>query len=66
MYEMLGENNEWGIVTENTDEALYEGIKKLVSNPELLSHYKEKAKERGKVFSTEETVKATEEFLLNL
>ena len=27
---MLGENNEWGVVVENTDEALYEGIKKRV------------------------------------
>ena len=66
MEEMLGENNEWGIVTENTDEALYEGIKMLVSNPELLEKYKQKAKERGKVFTTEETVKATQEFLLGL
>ena len=64
MKEMLGENNEWGIVTENTDEALYEGIKSLVSNPDLLKHYKEKAEERGKFFTTEATVKATEEFLL--
>ncbi len=66
MKEMLGENNEWGVVVENTDEALFEGIKSLVSSPELLKHYKEKAKERGKIFSTEETVKATEEFLLGL
>ncbi len=64
MKEMLGENNEWGIVTENTDEALYEGIKSLVSNPDLLKHYKAKAEERGKFFTTEATVKATEEFLL--
>ncbi len=66
MKEMLGENNEWGVVTENTDKALYEGIKKMVSDPKLLAHYKKKAEERGKVFSTEETVKATEEFLLSL
>ena len=66
MTEMLGENNEWGVITENTDEALYEGIKSLVSNPELLASYKTKAAERGKAFTTEETVKMTEEFLLNL
>ncbi len=66
MKEMLGENNEWGIVTENTDEALYEGIKSLVSNPELLNHYKMKAEERGRFFTTEETVKETETFLLGL
>jgi glycosyltransferase involved in cell wall biosynthesis len=65
MKEMLGENNEWGVVTENTDEALYEGIKKLVSDPELLAHYKEKAAERGKFFTTDGTVNATEKFLLD-
>ena len=66
MKEMLGENNEWGIVTENNEEALYQGIKKLLDNPALLTHYKEKAAQRGKDFSTEETVKAVEKMLLEL
>lgn len=66
MKEMLGENNEWGIVTENDDEALYQGIKRLLDDPELLAHYKEKAAERGKIFSTENTVKAVEDMLLAL
>lgn len=66
MKEMLGENNEWGIVTDNNEEALYQGIKQLLDNPDLLAHYKEKAKERGKMFSTENTVRAVEEMLLSL
>ena len=66
MKEMLGENNEYGIVTENNEEALYEGIKSVLDNPDLLKHYKEKAIERGKFFSTEKTVKAVEDMLLNL
>jgi glycosyltransferase involved in cell wall biosynthesis len=66
MKEMLGENNEWGIVTDNDDEALYQGIKRLLDDPALLAHYKEKAIERGKTFSTENTVKAVEDMLLNL
>lgn len=66
MEEMLGENNEWGIVTENDEEALYEGIKKLLNDPMLLAHYKEKAAERGKTFSTKNTVKAVEEMLASL
>ena len=66
MKEMLGENNEYGIVTENSEESLYEGIKSLLDNPDLLKHYKEKAIERGKFFSTEKTVKAVEDMLLNL
>lgn len=60
MKEMLGEHNEWGIVTENNDDALYHGIYSLITDPALLSHYRKKAKERGKVFSTEKTVKAVE------
>ena len=66
MKEMLGENNEYGIVTENSEEALYEGIKKLLDNPDLLAHYKKQAEIRGKKFSTENTVKAVESMLLQL
>lgn len=66
MKEMLGENNEWGIVTENDEEALYQGIKSLLDDPALLAHYKEKAAQRGKTFSTANTVKAVEDLLLSL
>lgn len=66
MKEMLGEHNEWGIVTENDEEALFRGIKRLLDDPALLAHYKEKAAERGKMFSTENTVKAVEDMLLSL
>lgn len=66
MKEMLGEHNEWGIVTENNEEALYQGIKDLLDHPDKLTHYKEKAIERGKTFSTENTVCAVETMLLEL
>ena len=66
MKEMLGENNEWGIVTENDEKALYEGIKRLLDDPTLLTYYKEKAVERGKIFSTENTVRAVQDMLLGL
>ncbi len=66
MKEMLGENDEYGVVTENSEEALYQGIKRLLGDSELLAHYKEKAKERGKTFSTEATVKAVENMILSL
>ena len=65
-YELLGENNEYGIVTENNEDALYEGIKKMLTTPDLLEAYAAKAKERGKAFSTEKTVKAVEEMLESL
>lgn len=66
MKEMLGEHNEWGVVTENSEEALYQGIKDLLDHPDKLAHYKEKAVERGKSFSAENTVRAVEEMLLEL
>ncbi len=66
MKEMLGENNEYGVVTENSEDALYEGIKKFIDNPQFLAHYREQAKERSKVFTTEETVNAVEEMLNSL
>ena len=66
MKEMLGENNEYGIVTENDEDALYEGIKKLMDDPELLQHYTKQATIRGKAFSTAETVQTVEKMLLSL
>ena len=66
MKEMLGEDNEYGIVTENDAEALYEGIKCLLKSPELLKHYKEQAQKRGDMFSTEKTVAENEDMLLAL
>ena len=66
MKEMLGEHDEFGIVTENNEEALYQGIKRLLDDPNLLSHYKKQAEIRGKIFSTENTVKAVEAMLLKL
>lgn len=66
MKEMLGANNEYGIVTENEEDALYEGIKSLLEDPEKLAHYKKTAAIRGKDFSTEKTVRAVEEMLLQL
>ena len=66
MKEMLGEHNEHGIVTDNTEEALYAGIKQLLDDPHLLNHYAEQATLRGKAFNTSETVHAVEKMLLSL
>lgn len=66
MKEMLGENNEYGLVVENTDEALYQGIKRFVVEPGLLEYYRKQAKIRGKDFSKEKTVEAVEKKLTQL
>jgi glycosyltransferase involved in cell wall biosynthesis len=61
MKEMLGDNDEYGIVTDNNEAALYNAIKQIIVTPNLLNYYKEKAEERGKYFSKENTLKAAEE-----
>lgn len=66
MKEMLGEQNQYGIVTANNEDALYEGIRRLIDDAELLIHYKKKAKIRGGFFDTENTVKNVEEMFLSL
>lgn len=66
MKEMLGESNEYGIVTENSEDALYQGIKKLLDDTDLLAHYKKMATVRGKDFSTEATVLAVEITISNI
>lgn len=64
--ELLGDNNEYGIITENNENALFEGIKRMIDTPELFNHYCCQAKIRGKSFSLENTVNAVEEMFLAL
>lgn len=61
--ELLGSHDEYGIVTDNDEESLYKGVKKMIAEAGLLEHYRGKAQERGGFFSTENTVKAVEQML---
>lgn len=63
MTELLGENGEWGTITENDEEALYQGIKYYLENPDRIKNYTVKAQKRGKDFSKENTVLAVQSFL---
>lgn len=66
MKEMLGEHNEWGIVTENNEESLYRGIKRLLDDSSLMTHYRQMAIHRGKDFCSKNTVYAVEQMLKSL
>lgn len=66
MKEMLGEHNEHGIVTQNSEEALYDGLKQLLDSSSLREYYKNKAIERGAKFNTRETVQTVEKMLISL
>ncbi len=60
MDELLG-NNEYGIITENSDEAFLNGLRKMLREPELLKTYTEKAKLRGQQFSKKTLTEQTQE-----
>ena len=64
--ELLGDHNEYGIVVENSEEGIYQGMKQMLSEPQLLSHYKKQAKIRGSFFSRTETVRAVEKMMQGL
>ena len=65
MKEMLGNNNEYGIITENDENALYDGIRYMLEEDHL-KHYKAKAQERGKTFNAESAVRNAELILTRL
>ena len=63
MAELL-KDGECGMITENDDEALYVGLKQLLSDEALLKHYRQKAVERGKEFSIECLMEPIEKILM--
>ena len=63
MHELL-KNGECGIITENSEEAIYIGLKQLLDNQSLLQHYKNKAIERGKDFSLHKLMEPIEKLLM--
>jgi len=66
MKEMLGENDEYGIVTDNNEDALYNGIKTMLTTPGMLEKYALRATERGKYFNTETTTRAVEDMFIEI
>lgn len=64
--ELLGSNNEFGIVTDNDEESLYAGIKEMITRNGLIENYQKLSAERGRKFSTELTVAAVSKMFLKL
>ena len=60
MKEIFG-NSEYGLVTQNDDEAFYQGMKKMLSDNELREAYSQKAKIRSKDFSMPARIKKLED-----
>ena len=61
MRELLGDN-EYGVITENDETALYHGIRYMLTGGNL-AYYRKKAGERGKDYNTEAAVKKAEMIL---
>lgn len=66
MEEMLGTNNEYGIIVDNDEDALFNAIESWIKDKNKQKFYKGKVVERGEFFSTEKSVRATEKFFLKL
>lgn len=64
MRELLGDS-EFGFITEDSVQGIYEGIKKMLDEPSLMAQYAAAAKERGLQFSGSAILKQTEDFFLN-
>lgn len=62
--ELLG-YGDYGNLVKNNEEGLYKGIKELILNKEIYTKYKNKAIERGKMFSIESFINNVESILDN-
>lgn len=65
MDELLGDN-EFGLITEDSVEGIYQGMKRMLEDSELRENYAQKAAVRGKDFSKDKLVKQTEQFFEEL
>lgn len=62
MSEILGDSGA-GIIVNNDEESLYEGIKLILSNKDVREKCKIAAQKRGKYFSKENTIRQFEQFI---
>lgn len=63
MKEMLGENDEFGIVTENSENGLYNGLNKFLSDEKIYDFYKKQILKRKDMFSLKKAVSEVEKLI---
>lgn len=63
MKELLGENQEYGIICKNEEDALFNGLFDILSNKEKYIYYKNKIIERKQMFNIHSAVRNIEELL---
>lgn len=64
MKELLGDNNEWGLVVPNDEHSLQRALQAVISNPNTLQDLKNKAMARSHDFSLKKLMTAIENTLL--
>lgn len=65
MRELLGDS-QYGLITENTEHALFQGMRNMIENPELRDRYAKAAAIRGQSFSARLLTEQTENCILRL
>ena len=56
--EILGDNNEYGMIAEQNDESIYQCIKKMIMDESLRLHYRQKALSAANQFDVAKTMSA--------
>lgn len=64
MREILGDS-EFGLITENSEDGIFCGLKKMLTENAVYSQYKEKAAKRGEDFKIDKAVLKTQSFFEN-
>lgn len=64
MDELL-KDGEIGLITENSEEALYRGLRHLLENPDKIAYYKEQAQKRSDDFKIETLMKTIENLFIS-
>lgn len=54
--ELLGSQDEYGLVTANSSEGLYNGIMRILTTPDLLQHYAKQAKLRASYLTVNDAI----------
>lgn len=63
MKEILGDS-EYGLITENSTNGVYKGLKIILENKQLYDYYKDRAKERSGYFKMEERIVCIEKLFV--
>ena len=64
MKELLGDSD-YGLITDDTEDGLYKGIRTIIDSPELEKKYADAARNRGYDFYKEKVITETEDFFMS-